>query len=989
MPLQKSIVPVVLQKSPEQKIDAKVPLPGRISALDNCEYTKSGLVSKREGFRTLNSSVTNNLNANVNYQQLYSANNILLAGNTDFNIYTYNANVDGFYNNDLIYNVPLDVEITRLYQTASVSAANNVEALSQPTVVGSATGIKCVVGVDIMQNGIVQVYGDNNNLVFESIVAANVLQIKATYVNNTFIIWYIRNNGDVCRRSISSVVPAVLSAQAVLMSDAHTTSPSLTVKIIQDNYYIAYKVATTALLKVLRLSYQFTILSNVTYSGLTVDTAGNKDVPVTFVGAQGYIFIATYNSATLTGIRLNYDLTIITAAYSIGVHSANIVTVTSAVSNIDSIAIIIEDVNRGIHYMDTNTLTGVTSASIKILQNIEITSEMFVYANGINGGLTPRSRIFFLGAIETNFQSKTCLFDLFGSPHLTIGTDVTTTSLNSGIIPNYFKAISSIYNKTTDEHAAVIKSNNFDAFSLVDIEFNVDIVSSESGITSGGFVQNISPASCYENNFLLQPELTANSQATVAGGVLPLLGSYAVCVVYEYLDDQNKLHRSAPSNAIIQALTGGNNTINITFTPNYITKRNSTTAVIYRSVNLGATFYRTAYTYEIDPLDSSISVNVGGPGDFNDVQLISQEFLYTTGDVLPNTNIGAVKGSIAEFDNRVFCISAEYKNRVYYTKNIIDGLTPSFNEGQFIELPPSERITALQTFKSSLIIFTNQDIYVLQGTGPTDLGSNSNYRGPDLLHSDIGCVGVNQSCRYRDQVIFFSGKYIYSMTAGAAPVAIGANIEDYLEGLTIQNMHVSAIEEKLYVSVDANFTLVYDFFFSSWSRYMFKSDQFSKIDSTAYLNRSDNKIRSKAANTYTDNSQPYRMTIELNWMSFVNIQQLQRIYRFIFIGEFKSPHRLKIEFAYDFIDSFVDVLWADYTELPPVYGDGIYGLESPYGGQLTAYQSRVRLPRQKLQSLKIRLSDTDIVGESFSLTGLSFEVGAKNRLGQTRASRTL
>src|SRR5205823_3851283 len=133
-----------------------------------------------------------------------------------------------------------------------------------------------------------------------------------------------------------------------------------------------------------------------------------------------------------------------------------------------------------------------------------------------------------------------------------------------------------------------------------------------------------------------------------------------------------------------------------------------------------------------------------------------------------------------------------------------------------------------------------------------------------------------------------------------------------------------------------------------------------------------------------------RMRIVTAWLQFAGIQGFQRVYKALLLGRYLSPHKLRVQVAYDFDPTPVQ---EDYVQPVPAgtYGGGsLYGGGTSYGG-MTMYEWRIFLAKQKCAAVQFTIEDvsTGTAGESMSLSALGLEVGLKGRLQKLPAASSV
>jgi hypothetical protein len=145
--------------------------------------------------------------------------------------------------------------------------------------------------------------------------------------------------------------------------------------------------------------------------------------------------------------------------------------------------------------------------------------------------------------------------------------------------------------------------------------------------------------------------------------------------------------------------------------------------------------------------------------------------------------------------------------------------------------------------------------------------------------------------------------------------------------------------------------------------------------------------------SYKHNGTFYSLKYQSGWLSFAGLLNYKRLWRMQCLGEFKNNHKIRIRFAYDFIPVFVDEVIVDLADIHGLtaYGeDSPYGSGSPYGGVYPIDRFQVHLKRQKCTSIMFSIEDVrsgSDIGESYNLTGVVFQVGAKQGLDKLKANR--
>jgi hypothetical protein len=110
----------------------------------------------------------------------------------------------------------------------------------------------------------------------------------------------------------------------------------------------------------------------------------------------------------------------------------------------------------------------------------------------------------------------------------------------------------------------------------------------------------------------------------------------------------------------------------------------------------------------------------------------------------------------------------------------------------------------------------------------------------------------------------------------------------------------------------------------------------------------------------------------------------------IFLGDYKSSHKMEVAIGYDFNPNFEQF---GTVNVDTIYNITAYGEDSPYGtdsstfgygGAYPLYEFKTHMTKQKCTSLRFRFQDSETqettFGESFSLVNVALEVGIKPTL---------
>lgn len=534
------------------------------------------------------------------------------------------------------------------------------------------------------------------------------------------------------------------------------------------------------------------------------------------------------------------------------------------------------------------------------------------------------------------------------------------------------------------------------AFSNVQLAGNTLII--------GGVIQAYDQLGPVEAGFNLFPENISLAQTT--GGSLTLLSTLSYIVCFEWTDGRGFMHRSAPSAAVSITLTGGNNRVNITVPTLRITQKQGTITtgprrdncqiVVYRTENNGSFWYRasspTSPSYN-DPTADTVVIT----DDLSHANLIAREPLYSQGGILENIGPPSAQFAAA-FRNRVFLGGTE-DDTIWYSKQIRPGRPIEFSDALTFKMDPTGgRTTGIFPLDDKIILFKQDTIFYTGGDGPNDQGLGGVIPPPERLTVDAGCITAKSIAETPRGIMFKSRKGFYMLSRGMETQYIGSQVEAWADYDVTAAVLVADDNEVRFCLVDGP-TLVYNYVSDEWYVWPeFRADDAVNWRGvfTAIRQRigGSSRVVTQATDTFRDIDQYYSLRIGLGWAQFAQLQGLQRIWRASFLGDYKSPHLLKISVSYNFQPVVSDEYYWDPSVLGiTAYGDGaFYGTDSPYGGGFSGvYQARVHLSQQKCQAATFVLEDINQSGsgESYSLSGCAFEVGIKRGAVKLSPERSL
>lgn len=500
--------------------------------------------------------------------------------------------------------------------------------------------------------------------------------------------------------------------------------------------------------------------------------------------------------------------------------------------------------------------------------------------------------------------------------------------------------------------------------------------------------------------------MSNNATSTAAGITLTISGNmtaqqyfYQIC--YEWTDNQGNLFRSAPSVPQSVTLSGGNTIVTLNINTLRVTQKTASPVqiVIYRWSAAQQSYYQT--TSITVPIQNSLTVDSVSYTDWkSDAQIIGNNLIYTTGGVVENIAAPATK-VLSLFNQRLFALSAEDQNQVFYSKRVINATPVEMSDLFSIYIAPTISaqgntgpIKAISSLDDKLILFKKDAIYYVTGAGPNDAGQQDDFSSPVFVTSTLGCENQASIVFIPQGLMFQATDEIWLLGRNLSTEYIGAPVEDFARSVVTSALTIPTNNQVRFTLASGR-ALMYDFYFAQWSSF----ENVAAISSTIFQELHTyvdqfGRVFQESPGVYKDGATPVVMSFRTGWASLGGLQGFERAYGFSLLGAFKSPHKLTIDVAYDYSDSYEDT----YTISPDNYtprwgGEPLWGDGSPWGGIGKVMQWSVSFSKQKCQTFSFRVSESfdpdygTLPGEGLTLSGLDLVVGIKGSTPKLPASR--
>lgn len=970
MPLDKQNFTLSFSTGIDTKVDPKQVVPGTLQSLENVVFDEIGAFRKRNGYDSLTLNVLNDT-AISNPRALATYKDELLLLN-DSNLYSISSTVDKWINKG---------ELRRVFSETS-PIIRNAYTQSNPDAV-------CIndIGVYVWEDS----RGGIRYTVMDGIskttfakdieVSSTGSRPKLSNIGNIIYIFYV-DGTDIKYRKINPIKPATLGAEFTPISNLDATNKHYDTQAIGNEIYIAYETSIAGgQLGYLNIDDNDNVSSLITKVGESASNCVNIQTDVTSN------IVVTYSDGT----DVKYNM------YNFGFASELVVPTTiETISSIDNITSVETSTGNYIvfyeqsaasakdHRVRTSTFTdaGSVGTPADSLRSVGLQSNAF----------TVDGSAYVVCMHESEFQSTYFTIDSSGKISNKSSAGIGGVHRQSSSLAEISDLGNSKYLVATQVKSKVISEDSEFFTSLgvqaIELDFASDTNFQKLSMAgnlhiTGGYLQSYDGQSVTEHGFHIYPEDLSQSANAASGGSL-VDGTYNYVAIYAWTDTQGLKHRSAPSIGLVATASAGGSaqTLSIDVPTLRITDKENVIIELYRTVKDGTIFHKvtTVASPEVnDPTIDSITITDG----ISDTDLISNELLYTTGGILENVAPSSVR-LMTSFNNRIMLIPGDKPNTLQYSKLNLDGEPVEFSDLLVKRIGRDEEpVTSIATLDDKFILFKNSAMYFISGEGPNNAGTQDTFTEPEIISSDIGCEQQNSIVLTPQGLMFMSNKGIYLLTRGLELQYIGAQVEDFNDQI-ITSAKVVPATNQVRFTIENNLCLVYDYFINQWSTFSNHSGLDATIlNATYYYLNSAGQVYKENKSSYLDAGTQIRIKIETSWISFAGLQGYQRVYKLLGLGEYVSPHKLRIRTAYDFKEVYIHERVIDSTDISSNirYGDTTpYGNESIYGGEGDIYQFRVDMKKQKTQSIKIKIEEiqeSDTIGEGLAISALTFRIGVK------------
>lgn len=1016
--LTKQAIDVSFAKGLDTKTDPKRVAIGNFVRLENSVFDKGGELRKRNGYGSLSPL------PDSTYTYLTTFNGDLTAiGST---IAAYNQANANFVPKGTIQ--PMSVSTLPIIR-------NNLNQISADSAI-APNGLVCTVYLETDGSTTTNKYVIADSVTGQNIVAPSVIPVASGAVSGGmrvfvlgahFILVFtntIAGTAHLQYVAISTANPTVVGANTdIAASYIAKTTLSWDGYVAGGFLYLAYNTTSGGqAIKVTSLSVTLTLASAKTFAGqiaTMVSVFADTSSP-----SATTVWVSYYDSPTTAGYTLAVDTSLNQVLGPTQFESTRtLLNITSAAQN--SVNTIFTEVshtdsNTGLvcNFVNgvTVTIVGVVGSTYVVVRSVGLASKATIIA----------SVIYFLSVYSSAYQPTYFLINgtlstsaapsvagklayQNGGGYLATGLPSLQATGATASAPYLFKDLIQAVNKNTNVPSGTQVNGiysqtgiNLGSFTIGTAGLDTAEIGHDLHL-SGGFLWMYDGYLPVEHNFLVYPDLPAATAHTTGGSMSAQ--QYFYQVTYEWTDNQGNAFRSAPSIPITVTTTAAIASVTLSIPTLRLTYKtaNPVKIVIYRWSAAQESYYQT--TSISAPLLNDTTVDSVQFLDPNaDATILGNNLIYTTGGVVEDVSAPA-SNLLTQFDTRLWLVDAEDPNLLWFSKQVIEATPVEMSDLLTMYVPQTVgsatgQITSIYPMDDKLIISKggNSLVYI-NGAGPDNTGAQNFYSNPIFITSTVGCANQQSMVLTPNGLMFQSNKGIWLLGRGLEADYIGAAVEDFTTGATVNSAVLVSGTNQVRFTLSSGITLMYDYYYGQWGVFVGVGALSSTIYQGlhTYINASS-EARQETPGLYIDGGNPVLMAFKTGPLRLDQLQSYQRAYFFYLLGTYISPHKLVLSMSYDYESSPSQSVIISPTNYSAPFGSGAlqspFGQGAPFGGGTDLYDWRIFLERQRCMAFAITLQEVydatlgAPAGAGFTLSGLSVICGFKSKFRPQSAAHS-
>jgi hypothetical protein len=417
-------------------------------------------------------------------------------------------------------------------------------------------------------------------------------------------------------------------------------------------------------------------------------------------------------------------------------------------------------------------------------------------------------------------------------------------------------------------------------------------------IPSGNLLQYDPGLGLVAHGGMTIPPLPALGAPTAVGGArLTLLATYQYALVIVMIDEDGSRWRSPPSLIATKVLTGGQDTIPVSWFPQVLECDSRRMQMeLYRTAGNGTVFRKhTVINKRVAEIRADLVFGAYAITDSTpDTVLASAEIAYFTGEV--ENALTPPVSHVEYWNGRVWGVDRDFRSRVCFSKRMQVGRSFEFVDEFALDLTDDKGdITGLAALDDKLVVFKKNARYFIQGDGPENSGAG---QAPSVtrIDSDIGAIVGSPTVSTGDEVYFVADRGIYRMNTTGTADFVGAPVDRYLHqpqiqsAATIRSAFFAPAKNEVRFLTTAGTVLTYSREFGYWCRWTFQNGAPLPVigitrGGTPTLFVDSGAVWSESDTTATDDGNTFNGKIRSAWVRAAGEEGRLRVYEGRVLGE--------------------------------------------------------------------------------------------------------
>lgn len=373
-------------------------------------------------------------------------------------------------------------------------------------------------------------------------------------------------------------------------------------------------------------------------------------------------------------------------------------------------------------------------------------------------------------------------------------------------------------------------------------------------------------------------------------------------------------------------------------------------------------------------------------------QLESFERDYGSEAILINAPIPGPELVVANADRLFIAGGGVPRGVVLPSKTYEPEVSPGF-PGELQLTTVGDDIAGLASVNGAVVIFTDSEVYAAPGPGQDNTGGGPPYV-PERVTTDVGCDFGASVVEIPSGLLFHTAKGIYGLDQDFSVQYVGAPVERY-NSQDITAAHVVPDTNQVVFVSSTGTTLMYDYAYNQWGTFTHHGGiSACRYGANYAYMRNDGAVWVRTPLAYTDAGSPVIMRIRTGRFRPNGLQGWFKLRTVSVLGEYASPHSLRVRLFYNREQSYTDERIFDVMAILPedAFGDGDpFGDEEWFGGDngTQDYNFTIESKRMKCSQFAIEFSDiiSESAGASFELTELFIEFSVQRGPNKQSAAR--